>query len=66
MSITEELQAMLATREAVGIKKYGVTVELRSDLETSDWCQHAIEEALDFAVYLMKIKRDLEVKEESK
>lgn len=33
---------------------------LRDDLDTLDWVRHAQEEALDMAVYLERLYRDLE------
>ena len=43
-------------RSNTGIKKYGVTLE-RNDLSFQDWIQHAQEEAMDFILYLEKIKQ---------
>jgi hypothetical protein len=45
-------------RSAEGIRKYGCTM-LRDDLTSVEWIDHAIEEALDFAVYLERLKLDL-------
>ena len=42
-------------RSNTGIKKYGVTLE-RNDLSFQDWIKHAQEEAMDFILYLEKIK----------
>ena len=42
-------------RSEAGIKKYGVTLE-RNDLSFQDWITHAQEEAMDFILYLEKIK----------
>jgi hypothetical protein len=39
-----------------GIKKYGVTLD-RNDLSFQDWIKHAQEEAMDFILYLEKIKQ---------
>ncbi len=41
-----------------GLITYGVTMD-RKDLSNEDWFDHAIEEALDLAIYLTKIKREL-------
>ena len=41
-------------RQALGLSKYGVTME-RRDLSTLDWLIHAQEEALDLAIYLEKL-----------
>ena len=54
----EEVRKLLQTRMITGLKKYGVTTE-RKDLSTQEWLQHAIEEALDLAVYLTKLKKEL-------
>lgn len=54
----EALRELLKTRAETGFKKYGVTTE-RKDLTTQEWCQHAIEELLDGAIYLMRLKDDL-------
>jgi hypothetical protein len=43
-------------RSNTGIKKYGVTLE-RNDLSFQDWIKHAQEEAMDFILYLEKIKQ---------
>ena len=53
------IRALLSARAIVGLKKYGVTTE-RQDLSTKEWIQHAIEEACDLAVYLERIKNDLD------
>ena len=43
-------------RSNTGIKKYGVTLD-RNDLSFQDWIKHAQEEAMDFILYLEKIKQ---------
>lgn len=48
-------QRLLAEREAVGLKKYGTTVD-RTDLQAGDWLQHAIEEASDLLLYLIRLR----------
>ena len=57
-STTERLVTMLRQRHKAGLKKYGVTVD-RTDLKLEDWIQHAIEELLDGAAYLTRIKDNL-------
>lgn len=42
-------------RSDVGIEKYGVTLE-REDLTTLQWINHAQEEAMDFCLYLERLK----------
>jgi hypothetical protein len=46
-------------RSEQGMLTYGVTME-RQDISTTEWLQHAQEEALDLAVYLERCIRDLE------
>lgn len=55
----ESVKAKLAQRSAVGIKKYGCTLE-RTDLNTIDFLRHAQEEAMDLACYLERIIEDME------
>ena len=47
-------------RSAEGMEKYGCTM-LRDDLSTSKWIDHAIEELLDAAIYLERIKHDIQI-----
>lgn len=46
----------ITERQALGISKYGTTVE-QNPLPLRQWLQHAYEEALDLAIYL---KRSIE------
>jgi hypothetical protein len=55
MSTTEKIVTMLRDRSAVGLDKYGVSID-RNDLAFDEWCQHAIEEMLDGAQYLQRAK----------
>jgi|TARA_Y100000296_G_C5178170_1_gene261428 ABC-type amino acid transport substrate-binding protein len=48
----------MVKRSAEGIEKYKVTM-LREDVSTAQWIDHAIEELLDAAIYLERLKRDL-------
>lgn len=48
----------LSERAAKGLRKYGVTTT-REDLSTVEWIQHAQDEALDFAVYLERLKQEM-------
>lgn len=59
-AVEDTISDLIQSRRAVGLKKYGIGVTERSDLTTEQWIQHAIEEALDFAIYLEKIKRELQ------
>lgn len=47
---------LLRARAAAGLEKYGVDLT-RGDLTQEQWIQHAIEEALDLANYLQRIKK---------
>lgn len=42
-----------------GLKKYGVTLE-RTDLNTLDWINEAQQEAMDFCLYLERLREDIE------
>lgn len=43
-------------RSWIGIKKYSTTLE-RNDLTRLEWLQHAQDEAMDFVLYLEKLKQ---------
>lgn len=58
-SIIYEVAQLMRTRSDKGKQTYGTTMD-RDDLSTQDWFDHAIEEALDLAIYLTKIKKELE------
>ena len=49
-------------RSAVGVVKYGVTLD-RTDLAPLDWIQHAQEELMDGILYLEKLKETMKAKE---
>lgn len=53
----------MAARAEVGFNKYNTTMD-REDLIASDWVQHAYEEALDMALYLKRLKKDMLAMEE--
>lgn len=59
MTTTEKLCAMLRERHDKGLAKYGTTVD-RKDLTPEEWAQHAIEEMLDGAAYLMRLKDEIQ------
>jgi hypothetical protein len=56
-SIVESVITQFKQRSEVGIAKYGVTLD-RTDLSTLDWINHAQQEAMDFCLYLEKLKRE--------
>jgi len=53
----------IESRQQLGIKKYGVTVE-NNPLTLKQWLQHAYEESLDNCVYLKRAMKELEDKQE--
>lgn len=58
-SITvQAAQQLLAEREAVGLAKRGTTVD-RTDLQAGDWLQHAIENACDLLLYLIRLQQTM-------
>ena len=57
-SITNRIIELIETRADKGFQTYGVTMD-REDLDLDAWFDHAIEEALDLAIYLTKIKTTL-------
>lgn len=57
-SIIYEVAKLMRQRADKGKETYGTTMD-RDDLSTDQWLDHAIEEALDLAIYLTKIKKEL-------
>lgn len=57
--IVREVVAKYKQRSDTGIKKYNTTLE---ENNTDDFLNHAMEEAMDFTLYLMKIKTILNSK----
>ena len=47
-------------RSKVGIDKYSTTLE-RNDLSTLEWLTHAQDEAMDFVLYLERLKQEFQV-----
>lgn len=63
--VEEAVCAQIRARRDAGRAKYKTTME-RTDLTPLQWLQHAQEEALDLAIYLEKLRRELQAKEEKK
>ena len=59
---SDRLKSLLDARHAAGLAKYGTTVD-RTDLTPDQWAQHALEELLDGAAYLMRLKEEMEKRE---
>lgn len=57
--IEADLCAEIAARQAKGIQKYGTTVA-DNPLALREWLQHALEEALDQAVYIKRAIAELD------
>ena len=57
--IVESVVSELRSRSVLGVEKYGVTLA-RDDLSLEQWVQHALEECMDMALYLKRIKVELE------
>jgi hypothetical protein len=57
-SVVENVINRLKDRARIGFEKYGTDLD-RNDLITEQWIEHAIEEALDFSLYLTKLKQQI-------
>jgi hypothetical protein len=57
-NIVKSVIRQFKERSDVGIQKYGVTLD-RNDLSTLEWINHAQQEAMDFVLYLEKLKHEL-------
>ena len=57
-----EVCADIARRQALGKNKYGTTVA-DNPLTLRQWLQHALEEALDQAVYLKRAIAEIDAQE---
>lgn len=54
----EAVIAKIRARREAGRKKYGTTME-RTDLTERQWLIHAQEEAMDLAIYLERLIREI-------
>lgn len=54
----ESVKALLTSRMQTGYNKYGVTTE-RTDIDLLGWLQHLQEELLDAAVYVERLKQEV-------
>lgn len=55
-SVIYEVALKLRKQIDKGVSTYGMTMD-REDMTREQWIDHAIEEAIDLAIYLTKIKR---------
>lgn len=60
-SILTELLEKYVQRADIGKAKYNMDMD-RDDLSITEWVNHALEESMDLSIYLTKIKRELEFK----
>lgn len=58
-TIVEAIVDKFKERSEVGIKKYGTTLD-RDDLTTIQWIEEAQAEAMDFCLYLERLKKEYE------
>jgi hypothetical protein len=63
--IVEQVVQKFNERSQRGIEKYGTTLD-RDDLSIEEWVDHAIEESMDFILYLYKIKTEIKKWEQNK
>lgn len=59
-TVVFKIAMLLKVRSETGIRKYGTTLD-RTDLSVKEWIDHAIEESLDHALYLQRIKDALQI-----
>lgn len=57
--IEEQVIERIRNRAETGERKYGVTME-RNDLTFIEWLQHLQEELLDAAIYVEKLKENVQ------
>jgi hypothetical protein len=55
----EAVRKMLLERSVTGLKKYGVTTSSRTDIDLQGWLLHLQEELLDAAIYIERLKGDV-------
>lgn len=56
----EEVCRDIKRRQALGVKKYGMTVAANA-LPLREWLQHAYEESLDRTIYLKRAIQEIDV-----
>lgn len=57
-SVVNRVVDKFQQRSAVGIKKYGVTLD-RKDIDLDGWLEHLSEELMDSLLYIQKIKDEI-------
>jgi hypothetical protein len=64
-SIVQSVIQQFIERSKMGKEKYGTDLD-RTDLDTKDWILHAQEELMDGILYLEKLKKNMNLVEQSK
>lgn len=62
-SIVDSVIYKFRSRSRFGKIKYGTTLD-RNDLSTLEWLNHAQDEAMDFILYLERLKKEYNKKED--
>lgn len=57
-SVVESIIEKFRERSAVGIKKYGTTLD-RDDLNIDEWLNHLQEEMMDSLLYIQKLRYEI-------
>ena len=57
-SVVAEVIEKFQSRAQKGYEKYSATLD-RDDLTMDQWLEHAQEEAMDFILYITKVRREL-------
>ena len=57
-SVVAEVIEKFQSRAQKGYEKYSATMD-RDDLDIDQWLKHAQEEAMDFILYITKVRREL-------
>lgn len=60
-TVVETVVNRIKDRARLGLSKYGTDLD-RKDLTVEEWLDHAIEESMDFCLYLTKLKQNFKNK----
>jgi len=63
-TVVEEVVRKYQERSAVGIRKYGTTLD-RTDLSLDNWLQHVQEELMDATLYIERLRREVKIREKN-
>jgi len=64
-TIVRDVLKRFNARSLAGIEKYSTTLE-RNDLSTLEWLQHAQDEAMDFVLYIERLKQEFKAENRKK